>query len=437
MKTHKSTILRVCLLVAFTLMLPSSALARQVAYASTVQQGQVLDQNMILSGTAVTMDGVINGDLLAVGDTVTINGEVKGSLIVAAKNVVLNGPVSGSAYIAGLTLVLAPQANVQRDVYFVGNRIEMQDGSIVNRDLNVVSLEAALNGSVARDVNAQIGVVNLLQKAYQFAISRGWLPPNSQLLPSGFESAPAAGIISRQASLQNVAFVSHAVEGKFAANRAVNSHRDQSADTTDASRWKNWAITFLRSLAGLLILGLLALWLVPAQLSWAGEQAHTKPWQAFLTGLLVLVIGWFAAVIAGVLVLALAVFLYWVSLPNLAFLLGSLGLIALGLATVIFWLSIVYFSKIIVAALVGKLLFQRFMPKYAHSRVWPFVVGVFLYALLASVPYLGWVVAVITTLFGLGALWMTSQSGTLPRGKPAAEPQPVGGQLEIGTLTDG
>jgi hypothetical protein len=33
---------------------------------------------------------------------------------------------------------------------------------------------------------------------------------------------------------------------------------------------------------------------------------------------------------------------------------------------------------------------------------------VILYALVVSIPYLGWVIAVITTMFGLGALWMVA-----------------------------
>jgi hypothetical protein len=441
MKTYKPIILRVCLLMAIALMLPTSALARQITSTSTVQKGQVLDQNMILTGTAVTMDGVINGDLLAIGDTVTINGEVKGSLIVAGKNVVLNGPVSGSVYAAGLSLVLAPQANVERDVYFVGNRIETQEGSAINRDLNAVSLEAALNGSVARDVNAQVGALNLIQKAYQFAITQGWFQPNQGLnkwlAPSGYENPPLTAVVSERSSLQNIAFVSHAAERKLTANRGMNAHPSQSTDASSVSPWKAWAIAFLRNLAGLLILGLLAVWLAPAQLNLAGEQARTSPGRAFLTGLLVLVIGWFAAVITGVVVLAVTIFLYWLSLPNLAFLLGSLGLISLGLAIVIFWLSIVYFSKIIIATLSGKLLFQRFLPKYAHSRVWPFVVGVVIYALLASIPYLGWVVALVTTLFGLGALWMIAGPVSTSKQEATVEPQPVSNPLEVSAGSEG
>ena len=63
-----------------------------------------------------------------------------------------------------------------------------------------------------------------------------------------------------------------------------------------------------------------------------------------------------------------------------------------------------------VAYLVGKLLFNTILPRYAQSRVAALVSGVILYALLASIPYLGWVIATITTFIGLGALWEVATS---------------------------
>jgi hypothetical protein len=196
--------------------------------------------------------------------------------------------------------------------------------------------------------------------------------------------------------------------------------------TIDVERLKSWAVPFLRNLASLLILGLLGVWLFPAQLSWAGEQARTRPWRTLLTGLLVFTLGWIIAFLAFVLILVLALFFYWLSLPTLGFLAGTLGLTGLGLAVSIFWLSIAYFSKLIVALLFGTLLFKRFKPKYAQSRIWPLLAGVVLYALLASIPYLGWLLAVLATLAGLGALWMVSSPSGLQEGKTAPLLQPTG-----------
>ncbi|HJS17984.1 MAG TPA: hypothetical protein VJ785_04505, partial [Anaerolineales bacterium] len=159
-----------------------------------------------------------------------------------------------------------------------------------------------------------------------------------------------------------------------------------------------------------------------------------KPWRSLLIGLVILLLGWLIALLALLLVLGLSFFLFWLSLPNLGFLVAALGLLAIGLALVVYWLSIVFFSKVVVAFLVGRMLFSRIMPRYAHSKVWPLLTGVVLYALLASIPYLGWVIAVFTTMFGLGALWMVSTASPprLRQGEPAPMLQPADDDLNVG-----
>ena len=99
---------------------------------------------------------------------------------------------------------------------------------------------------------------------------------------------------------------------------------------------KPGAVSLLRNLVALLILGLLVVWLAPVQLSMASEQTRIKPWRSLLTGLLVFFLGWIVAVLIFVLVLALAFFFYWVSLPTLGFFTGAIGLMTLGLARVNF-----------------------------------------------------------------------------------------------------
>lgn len=169
----------------------------------------------------------------------------------------------------------------------------------------------------------------------------------------------------------------------------------------------------------------------------ASEQTRIKPWRALLTGLLVFVVGWIVALLILVLILALAFFFYWVSLPTLGFFTGAIGLMTLGLAVSIFWLSIVFFSKIVIAYLVGSLIFKRFFPQYAQTRIWPFLTGVILYALLASIPYLGWLIAVITTLFGLGAIWMLSSTRKQTEDKSVAQVEAEGESRDLSVASEG
>jgi hypothetical protein len=399
------------------------------------------------------MDGVINGDLVAVGDEVTINGTVDGSLVAAGKKVILNGPVTGNAVISALTMVLGPQASVGRDVYFAGASLETADASTVNRDLNVVSLESNLTGTVNRDVNALVGPLQLIQVIRDYMENRGWIPNSTFFVNPDWayqsqlhsilisrdrlERQAASGLAFGLPALSNLRLASSFLEDEAALNAGPEFRAPFQASTIDVERLRSWAVPFLRNLGALLILGLLAVWLAPMQLIASREQARQHPWRALGTGLVVFFFGWILVLLVFLLVLALAIFLLWISLPNLGFLTGTIGLSALGLAVSVFWLSIVFFSKLVVAAMIGSMLFKRFFPKYAQSRVWPFVVGAVIYALLASIPYLGWLIMVISTFLGLGALWMVAFQHSQPQDTSMPGLAPAGENLDMSLVSEG
>ena len=115
-------------------------------------------------------------------------------MAVIGKNVVLNAPISGNIYISALFLVVGPQANIGQDVYFFGNSINTQAGSTISRDLNVIGLESELTGAVNRRVNALVGPVTLVQKIYDFLVSKGWWPKSLQINPSSFQDEPDSSL---------------------------------------------------------------------------------------------------------------------------------------------------------------------------------------------------------------------------------------------------
>jgi hypothetical protein len=296
---------------------------------------------------------------------------------------------------------------------------DANETSSIKRDLNLVSLDSKMAGSTGRDVNALIGPMRVGIVIYDFMKNQGWLPKTTGM---DLRSAPVTSALGSSLTYQSV--------GPLV---LISSHVTRSQDlrqaVTDNEQWKTWGIALLRDIAALLIIGLLWIWLMPAQLTFASEQPRTRPWRSVLTGLVILLLGWFIALLALMLFLALAVFLFWASLPNLGFLVGSLGILAVGLASVVFWLSIVYFSKVIVAFWLGRILFSRFMQRYQQNSVGTLIVGVILFALLVSIPYLGWIASVIATMFGLGALWIVAFPRRAVEPEPVSIPEPAGMEL--------
>ena len=394
------TLLLVTILV-FGLVQPAAA--QGIVYGNIVPVDTQVDQNLILTGYNVTIDGTVNGDVIAVGSRVTINGVVNGSLITAGEYININGEVTGSVYSAALALTMGPSSMIDRDLYFLGIQLNMNQGSVINRDLYTISLlSASFAGKVNRNTYAEIGPSAVVQMIFDLA---GWPLPNwlgSGSLPAQhfvqapFNFASADPVTFQGAGLGKLTNTSASLEGYSLAPAAEVD--PQVAD---------WGMGLLRNLVAFFLIGLLLAWLLPSLLNQSSNKLRTKPWPSFGWGLVVYLVGWFLFGLLFTLVIALTIFFFTVSFVNLGFVVGGVGLASLGLAFMLFWLSVFYVSRIIVAFHFGRLLIGLVSKKAASGRLAPLFVGVIIYALLASIPYLGFAVSALATFFGLGALWMT------------------------------
>ncbi|MDD5469088.1 MAG: hypothetical protein PHS96_14955 [Anaerolineales bacterium] len=98
-----------------------------------------------------------------------------------------------------------------------------------------------------------------------------------------------------------------------------------------------------------------------------------------------------------------------ITLGGLAGTVAGVGFSGLSLVVTVFTLLVSYGSKLVFAYLVGKLTLEKVAPRYAEQKAWPLVLGVVLYLLVRSIPLLGWLVGVLATLLGLGAMWLWFQ----------------------------
>jgi hypothetical protein len=94
---------------------------------------------------------------------------------------------------------------------------------------------------------------------------------------------------------------------------------------------------------------------------------------------------------------------------------------ALGLAASALLVLVTIVSKVIFAYLVGNLILNAFKANVTGfwQKTLPLLIGVVIYAVLASVPFIGWLVSVIASIIGVGAVW----SWLFPA-KPVVQAQP-------------
>jgi hypothetical protein len=167
-----------------------------------------------------------------------------------------------------------------------------------------------------------------------------------------------------------------------------------------------WALDWVRAFVTFLILGLLAIWIIPKPLNRWSEVVRRAPMKSFGVGILVVIVGYAGILLLMALILALGIFLIVIKLSDLGSAVLTLGLPALGLILGVLNFVIAFVSKLVVIFFFGKILLERLSAKALKHNIWPLLVGLVIYLLVRAIPWLGWVIGVVVTLIGLGAIWL-------------------------------
>ena len=421
-------LLALILLLAGLLAIPAEAAEFRSGDTVTIGPNEVINDDLWVSAGTVIMNGTVNGDLWVTGGQVRINGTVNGSLFFAGQSLALQGRVIGSLYAAGSLVTLGPRAAVARNAYFLGLALTARPGSSVARDLLAAGSQARLDGTVIRnasfagsaldingtvggDVRARVGAPN----------QQTWVPPftgpdTPALAPAGLRVGPRAQIGGR---LIYTSPVDQSANIKSLPRGGVVFRQEQRRILTPGQAAARWALGWFREFVTLLALGALALWGFGAPLTALADKLRDRPWRSLGWGILIVIIGYAAALAAAIAILIVGGILAALTLSGLALaVLGGAGAAwALGLA--VFLLAVAYGSKIVVSYLLGKLVLQRLAGMPGEQHIWLLLVGVAIFSLLRSIPYAGWFIDLLAALFGLGAIYLVFRDSSVQPQRPA------------------
>jgi anti-sigma factor RsiW len=143
----------------------------------TVAANETIDDTLLAAGQTVTIDGNVNGDLLAFGRLVTVRGNVTGNLVTGAQRVTIEGTVGGSVLGAGENVTLE-NGRIGGNLYGFGNSVEVTSGANITGnaiaagetvdmdgrvgiDLKGFGSKVNVSGAVAGDVDAYAGTITL------------------------------------------------------------------------------------------------------------------------------------------------------------------------------------------------------------------------------------------------------------------------------------
>jgi hypothetical protein len=385
MKAFSGTWLRGGALLAIVVVLlgvwvqPVAALEVRRGTDVTIASGEVINQDLVIVGNSVTINGTVNGDVWVAGSQVQVNGTVNGRLYWLGQGLQVSGKVGNTLYGAGLSTGLGSQSTVGSDLVLLGSSLTTAPGSKIGQDLVMGGRQALVAGAVARNVR----FTGLALQVSGPVGSVTTTPPTARAL------------------LENIV-----APGRGARSAAIAPQLAAPAQITPAIGWGRWLLTGLRALVTLLALGGLALWLLRRGFAAAADRAQARPLVAVGTGALAWLGGYVAAVLGLIAVLAIGLVLAIGTLGSLAAIALGLGLLGWGLAFAVFLLLVAYGGKLVALYTVGRWIVGRLSGSVREWRGWSLLVGAAIYVLLRAIPYVGIAVSVIATAWGLGGIWL-------------------------------
>ena len=312
---------------------------------------QLIESDLYLAGETLTVSDYIDGNVYAIAGDITVSGKIGGDLFILANNVNL----TQDSYTYGNLYVCANQVTIDGivcDLYACCSNLSIGESGIVLRDSRTSSANFSLAGNIGRNAFAQANSISMQDSAHIYG-NFDYTAKEAIVVPSG------------------------SVDGSI--NYSELNTKTNSADVKDIII--AYVMDFVYALVYTLVVFGLILLVAPKFTDKLHELTKTKWLASFGIGLLVLIL---VPVIA-----VLLVFTY-IGTP-LSFAIAALYLLVLSITFAITAISL------------SKLLANK-VPALAkfHNIFALIIVTLVLWALTQIPFYVGTVVKLLITIFGLG-----------------------------------
>lgn len=379
--------MRLCLVIAAVALViaPGAvrAMERVTGPAAVIPRDRVVQDDVLIGGNNVQVEGLVNGDVMAAGTNVLVSGVVRDDVLAAGATVNITGPVGHNLRAVGGTVRAA--GNVQRNAVLAGGTVVLAKGASIGGDANLAGGTVEVNARIARDLAISAGEARIASEvggSLEARADKLVLLPGAVVQGNLVAYGSSAPVISRGAR----------VLGRMEYHPVVTA---QPASPV-ASWLGNWAFRFAAFL-------LFAWALVAIAPRWVGRVSQVVGERSA------------PAVVAGFLGLAIV--------PAVCFLLGItvVGL-PLSLSLLALYTIAVLMSGIFVSYLAGEWLLIR-LNRAAASNYTRMAVGVLAVSFLTTLPGLGWIFQAIVVMLGFGAALLERGVGI-----PWSRRQPTVGQ---------
>ena len=412
-----------------------------------VMNGTVMG-TLITSGANITINGKVDGDVFAFGQSVTIGpgAQIDGNLFTGAQEVTVAGKIAGSLFSGSMSTTLESTAAVDRNVYFGGYSLLIAEQAQVTKDLAAGGYQVILGGKVGRDVNADVGAFQLsgeIGRNFNVAVSEpGQNPsndPSSSFFPQSnmpetigtgltiASTAKIGGDLTYTSQIPQTSAIQATPGGTTVYKTPVpDANKNQEDQTTLSYRTKKFfdhgigktIVNMVRNFISLFIVGALALWLIPGTVKSIEDTIRAKPLPSVGYGTVVYLVGGAALGVAVLVVISVALLIGLISF-------GGLGSITFWTGSAV-WLSALtgftflcmFAGKVVLVTALGKLIIQKLNNGATANLFLALFIGSLLYVIIRAIPGFGFLVAIALSLAGLGAIWMVLRQSKLFKPSP-------------------
>ncbi|MEK9129893.1 MAG: polymer-forming cytoskeletal protein [Patescibacteria group bacterium] len=359
---------------------PAQAIVIQKAEKNVyIDSSKIIDDDLIVRGETVEINGLIKGDLFIAGETITINGNVEGDILGAGRKITINGKVDGDIRIFGEILIFNNQTD--RNITVFGQDISFTEKSKVGKNLLIFGENIKTNGKIDGNIYSRgrkTFLAGEINKNVNLETNFLELLPKTIINGSLNYVAPQKANISPDAQISGKTFF-----------KIQSPEKKKNKYTMTFFFWK------LVSLFSFLIVGLIFISLFRKETLKIVDQIAKTPWKNLGCGII-----------------------YFFIIPIiLLFLIAMLIGIPLGLIGICLYFVFLYLAQVFVGITIGVELNKKFKKSteivntensknsaQKNDLFGPMILGIIILMILFNIPFFGWFFKIIIIWLGLGGI---------------------------------
>jgi len=334
----------------------------------TISSDETIDDTLLFTGETILVDGIVTGDLIAFGRRVVVTGTVNGNLIAFAESISISGEVSGTTINAGKTVEIT-DAILGGDFWGAGESVQISRESRITGNAVLGANRVSMQGEVGKDLTTGAETIELRGKVGEDMVAFG---KSIKLLGD-------AGIVG-DLTIHSVGedSLSRSAESTVGGSIQFELHDLDGRSKNPYATFQFYGFQVLK-LAAAFIIGYGLFMLFPA--------VRSATLNSGVTGFITAGVGLVALVSVPVILVLVAITVVGLPLTFFGFALWLLGL---------------YLAKIIVAWLIGSMLFSD--PDGERGVALPLISGLAIVTVAINIPFIGGVVSFVMTIVGIGML---------------------------------